>query len=192
MARPKSDFIKAMGTGWEIFLAIVNEVLALGGNDEQLRRILTSKTLRRQIAELIVNTTTKVVLTLTSLIEVGKYDWVNSDITEARFPMPENFTLGAEPKLYHLNRNISSEKAIEEMAKDGFRPATIWDLLDFGAKNPELQRQFPIVALGSVCRVSVRRFVACLGRDDSGRSLNLDWYGRGWGGGGRFLAVRNK
>lgn len=191
MARPKSDFIKSMGTGWEIFLAIVNEVLALGGNDEQLRRILTSKTLRRQIAELIVNTKNSVVLTLKGLIEAGKYDWVNSDITEARFPMPENFTLGAEPKLYHFNRSISSEKAIKEMAKDGFRPATIWDLLDFGAKNPELQRQFPIVALGSVARFGDSRGVACLGGSGSGRDLGLDWFGSGWSDYFRFLAVRN-
>lgn len=153
MARPKSDFIKAMGTGWEIFLAIVNEVLSLGGNDEQLRRVLTSKTLRRQIAELIVNTANKVAFTLKGLIEIGKYDWVNSDITEVNFPMPANLVLGAESKPFHFNRNISSENAIKEMAKEGYRPATIWDLLDFGAKNPELQRQFPIVALGSVAEV---------------------------------------
>ncbi|HEY9586269.1 MAG TPA: hypothetical protein VJJ27_01345 [Candidatus Paceibacterota bacterium] len=60
MARPKSEFLKAMGKGWEIFQSIVNEVLSLGGNDEHLRRILTSKTLRRQIAELIIGTATKV------------------------------------------------------------------------------------------------------------------------------------
>ncbi len=54
MARQKSDFLKALGTMLEIWKALVDEVLSLGGNDEHLRRILTSKTLRRQIAELIV------------------------------------------------------------------------------------------------------------------------------------------
>ncbi len=60
MARQKSDFLKSLGTMLEIWKAIVDEVLSLGGNDENLRRILTSKTLRRQIAELIVSTASKV------------------------------------------------------------------------------------------------------------------------------------
>jgi len=191
MARPKSDFIKSMGTGWEIFLAIVNEVLALGGNDEQLRRILTSKTLRRQIAELIMGVKNSVILTLKSLIEAGRYDWVNTDITEDNFPMPEGFTLGTEPKLFHFNRSISSEKAIEEMVRDGYRPATIFDLLGFGAKNPELQRQFPIVAFGSVAQSGGHRGVACLGGGGAGRRLDLSWVVINWPGSSRFLAVRN-
>lgn len=190
MARPKSYFVKAMGTGWEIFLAIVNEVLSLGGNDEHLRRILTSKTLRWQIAMLIVGSVKKIT-SLTEMIVLGKYDWVDENITEVNFPMPENFVLGTEPKLYHFNRSISSEDAIKEIEKDGFRPARIWDLLDYGAKNPELQIQFPIVALGSVAQVGGSRRVACLDMGNAGRGLDLYWFEDDWRGIARFLAVRN-
>jgi hypothetical protein len=40
------------------------------------------------------------------MIAAGHYDWVNSDITEKRFPMPKDFVLGAEPKVFHFNRDI--------------------------------------------------------------------------------------
>lgn len=128
--------------------------------------------------------------TLATMIAEGKYDWVNSDITEANFPTPMNLVLGTEPKLFHFNRAISSENAIKEMDKEGYRPATIWDLLDYGAKNPELQRQFPIVALGSVCEVNFNRNVAYLGRGASERYLCLGWLGIDWDERCRFLAVR--
>ena len=190
MARPKSEFLKAMGTGWEIFQSIANAVLSLGGNDEHLRRILTSKVLRRQIAELIVSSVKAAASSLKDMIALGHYDWVNQNITEDRFPMPANLVLGAEPKLFHFNRSISSDSAIKEMDKDGYCLATIWDLLDFGAKNPEVQRQFPIVALGSVCGVDGDRYVACLDRDDAKRCLDLCWFGGDWRGDCRFLAVR--
>lgn len=138
----------------------------------------------------VVGAVTKVT-TLADMITAGKYDWVNSDITEANFPMPSLLVLGSDPKLYHFDRDISSKNAIKEMAKDGYRPATIWDLLDYGAKNPELQRQFPIVALGSVCEVRGFRVVTYLGRNDSKRNLSLYWIGYDWGRVFRFLAVRN-
>ncbi len=54
MARPKSDFLKAFGKVLEIWKALVDEVLSLGGTDESLGRILTDMDLRRQIANLIV------------------------------------------------------------------------------------------------------------------------------------------
>lgn len=130
-------------------------------------------------------------LSLAEMIRVGSYDWVNVNIKEANFPMPEGFTLGTEPKLYHFNRSISSENAIEEMKKDGFRPATIWDLLDYGAKNPELQRLFPMVALGSVEEVGGNRSVACLYGGGAKRYLSLGWFVIDWGDDHRFLAVRN-
>lgn len=54
MARPKSDILSAMGTGWEIMKAIVNQVLAMGGGDDDLRRVLKDGKLLKEIASLIV------------------------------------------------------------------------------------------------------------------------------------------
>jgi undecaprenyl-diphosphatase len=60
-------------------------------------------------------------------------------------------------KLFHFNRDISSEDAIAEMDKDGFRPATLAELLALGEAQPELQKQFPIIALSSVCLATQKR-----------------------------------
>lgn len=126
---------------------------------------------------------------LKELITLGKYDWVNGDIIAKYFPVVEVPTLEGE-NLFHFNRNISSEDAIAEMDKVGYRPATMAELLVYGAKNPEMQRQFPIVALGSVAQIDGTRRVGILGEGGSGRKLNLDYFDGGWGGGCRFLAVR--
>ena len=125
---------------------------------------------------------------LADMIAAGKYDWVNSNINEENFS-PETLALGSEPKLYHFNCNTSLENAITLMDKDGYRPGTLGDILTYGAKNPEEQREYPIIALGSVVSVGGSRYVACLAGDDSERGLDLYWFGGGWGARYRFLAV---
>ena len=130
-------------------------------------------------------------MSLADMITAGGYDWVNPNITEANFPimMKGKFNLDAE--LFHFNRNISSEDAVEEMRKTGCRGAMIEELLSFGAKNLELQRQFPIVALGSSCVLRGDRQVAYLVGGGFRRFLILDVWVGDWGGDVRFLGVRN-
>ncbi len=63
-------------------------------------------------------------------------------------------------------------------------------LLALGAEYPDLQKEFPIVALGSVWRdLGGRRLVAYLAYWRSKRSLGLRWVGLDWGGPCRFLAA---
>jgi len=133
-----------------------------------------------------------VMTVLQCLIKAGKYDYVNPNITEKNFPVPENYVLGSDPKIFHFSRNVSSEDVVKEMDKEGYEPAMIWDLLDFGAKNPEEQRKFPIVGLGSVGEVGGHRYVPYLDGDDSERDLDLCWWGHGWDAFYRFLGVRKK
>lgn len=54
MARRKSEFLSALGTMFAITKAVTDEVLAQGGNDEDLRRILNDRDRRQAIARLIV------------------------------------------------------------------------------------------------------------------------------------------
>lgn len=126
---------------------------------------------------------------LAELIARGKYDWVNSDITPARFPVTEIPELKDE-KLFSFGRNISTEDAKAEMDKQGYRPATMAEQLVYGAKNPDAQRKNPIVALGSVARIDSFDFVGVLREVGSKRWLYLDCVDGVWGGGYRFLAVR--
>lgn len=127
-------------------------------------------------------TTTKT--SLAFLIKGRKFDWVNENITVKNFPPQE---VSTDFKLYHFGRYISSEAAIEEMKKDGYKPANIYELLLW----PDWNGKDWVVALGSVCKVDGNRYVACLLGDDSGRRLYLLWFDGDWGGSYRCLAVRN-
>ena len=201
MARVKSEFLKAAGTMWEIWQAIVNAVMALGGNDDSMRRLLTDKSLVRRVAELIVESsksvypTYRVVVnythTLAEMIKAGKYDYANSDINAKNFPVSGAGTRETEIALFHFNKNMSSGQVIAEMEKAGYRPAKIEELLALAEFHPELQREFPIIALGSVWRSPVGDLnVPYLNRYDSRRGLRLDWFGGGWGDGCRFATAR--
>ncbi len=125
------------------------------------------------------------------MVAAGHYDWPNSDINDTNFPQSGTGVDTVNPELVHLNKDASSEDALAHMEANGLRPATLAELLAFGATYPEIQRQFPIIALGSSWVDSGgRRRVPCLFRSDGDRVLDLDWGAREWCGVVRFLAVR--
>jgi hypothetical protein len=96
-----------------------------------------------------------------------------------------------EARLFHFDRFISSEKAIESITCNAsWEPAKIEHLLAYGATCPEEQRQYPIIGLGSVAVVRGDRDVPCLRRIVAARGLGLRWWDDYWDGTYRFLAVR--
>ena len=129
--------------------------------------------------------------TIKNLLKEGKYDWVNSSITDRNFPTNKTGTEEDEIHLAHFHRRFDNEDlVIEELDKLGYKPVNSAQLLALGAKYPDLQRQFPIVALGQ-CWVDsrVRRFVVYLdGRSDD-RHANLDWREDEWHGDWRVAVV---
>ncbi len=207
MARKKSEFLGSFGKAFQVFKALTDEVLNLGGDDEDLRRLESNGDLRRKLAELIVGTTKeaatilKVVVdygkSLAEMIAAGKYDgYINPDITEKHFPIPKipaglPTKVELNLKLVHFNKVMTSDQVLAELKKQGLRPATLPELLAFGAAYPDKQREFPIVALGSVWRgPSGDRSVPGLWGCAGGRGLDLGWFGGDWGGYYRFLVVR--
>ena len=97
------------------------------------------------------------------------------------------------PKIFHFNRYISSEDAVEAIRADEqlnlWEPAKIEHLLAYSTKNPGEQRNCPIVGLGSIARVYSGRLLPCLHGDDAERRLGLSWCVADWNGHYRFLAV---
>src|SRR5712675_1334117 len=73
------------------------------------------------------------------------YDWVNPAITPKGLPITAVGIVQFETKVFHFNRYISSEDAIEAITADDRRnfwePAKIEGLLAYGVKNPNEQRQ---------------------------------------------------
>lgn len=130
------------------------------------------------------------------------------NIASKNFPIsPEMIGKKVEvaTKLFHFNRDISSsDEVIAEMDKDGYRPATLMELLALDSLLPALQRQFKIAALGSVWyEDNSASYVPCLYVSDSssiGDYLNagnfrreLNRSGSGtvlpWNASSRFLGV---
>jgi len=141
-------------------------------------------------------------LSLAEMIAAGKYDFTNEDITARRFPITGKGKVNINFILKHFGEDLSTRYALEELDNADLRPATIEELLAFGAKYPDEQRKYPIVALGSVardlyCFSSFDDQVAVIdknndsrGNHDFVRILNLRKVGyRDWHRCYRFLAV---
>ena len=134
----------------------------------------------------------------------NEFAFFDSNIIDAHFP-PEQGAATASVILTPLNlhrdgeERITTEEAQKRMAAlrspdapQGFRPATIREGRAFAKANPEFQRQFSVVALGSSW-VDLRgyRSVPCFNGWDGERGLDLCWTDDyDWGVGWRFLAVR--
>jgi hypothetical protein len=86
---------------------------------------------------------------LQNMMADGSYDWVNAAITPKGFPITAVGIVQFETKVFHFNRYVSSEDAVEAITADDRRnfwdPAKIEGLLAYGVKNPNEQRQYPIV-----------------------------------------------
>jgi len=124
---------------------------------------------------------------LQDMIADGNYDWVNPAITPKGFPITAVGIVQFETKVFHFNRYISSEDAVEAITADDRRhfwePAKIEVLLAYGT------RQYPIVGLGSFAGVLGSRYVPYLYGRGAGRGFDLRW-DVVWYGHFRFLAIR--
>lgn len=124
-------------------------------------------------------------------IRAGHYDWVNPHITEQNFPTTQQGTKEVAVQLIHFNRTMSTDdQALAELDKQGLRPANLQECLAFGEKYPDVQREFPIIFLGSVWRSpGGDRRCPYLSWCGSGRNLYLDWVDGDWYEICRFAAV---
>lgn len=125
-------------------------------------------------------------------VMAGRYDWSDLDIISRNFPITRRGKSKVAVELIHFNRYISTDEALRELDRMGYRPAELNELLAFGEKYPDVQRGFPVIALGSVwLSPDGSRCVSCL--DDgsgSARSLDLSWVEGDWSDLCRFAAVR--
>lgn len=184
---------------------LIHEVIVtgrrVGAGRKFYSRLAHNEDLFRRTVQFVLNDVCSVVevvvdcnRSLAEMISAGKYDWVHSDITAEHFSVREGGAQEKEIALFHFGRNISSKDAICEMDAAGYRPAIIEELLALGESQPELQKQFSIVALGGpLWRDSGNGYhhVPCLEGDVGGRNLDLcRWFDGFWISNWRFAAVR--
>ena len=158
---------------------------------------------RRKSGHKVFPVTVDYTQTLAQMIAAGNYDSVDSGITDKHFPLPSIPTglplstgsgqatkADLKLRLFYINRSINSNDTIAELKQKGLRPATLPELLAFGATYPEEQRKYPIVALGSVWRRWFGyRLVPCLYGNDVRRFLLLRYFFSAWLEDWRFAAV---
>jgi len=128
-------------------------------------------------------------LSLQQMIADGKYDWYSEDFTEEHFPQVKktgNDTIKC--RLFYvadiIQGNTEGGKGIqkrihEKMDKEGYRAATLAELLALGINYPELQLKFIIFAEGSIWKdidglVHGVPFLCSVYKD---RHLRLDYQG---------------
>lgn len=197
-----SAIISALG----VLMTIISELVALvrqfGGQDEDIHRLATpeGRSALEQVARLIVETGRKTRSAFHLLVNhdrsvedgvrAGHYDWSNSNITSSHFPSNRKGSEEVDVHLVHFNQVMSTDQVLAELDKVGLKPADHNHALAFGEKFPDVQRQFPIVFLGSSWRGPVGGHdCVCLDRDGAGRGLGLRWIDGDWGGRCRFAAV---
>jgi hypothetical protein len=128
---------------------------------------------------------------LDQMIAAGKYSYVNENITVANFPITDTGKVETEIILVDFGRDIESDDAEKELATMGLEPAGIEHATAFGEKYPDVQREYPIVFLGSVWSGSDGDpHVPFLGCWSDLRELCLDCRSDEWARDYRFAAVR--
>jgi hypothetical protein len=76
---------------------------------------------------------------------------------------------------------MTSQKVLDDMDRQGLRPATLLELLWLGIQHPQLQLEFLIIALGTVVWVDGYHYVASLDWDNElERGLYLYHFDDDW------------
>ncbi|MFA6593940.1 MAG: hypothetical protein WCT16_01655 [Candidatus Buchananbacteria bacterium] len=141
---------------------------------------------------------------LEQMIVAGCYNWKNDNITANHFPIMGSGKQSVLIELLWFNQYFKDGDEViaklaevnawltEQKAGYKYRWATIAELLALGIAFPDLQRQFPIGALGSIWHPTGRRLFACLGRSGAGRYLRLCSLELGFDDFWRFAVVREQ
>lgn len=122
------------------------------------------------------------------IIVSGNYAFVDHRINEKNFSVPnkfklKNFTEHKIARFFHFNCDVSSQVAAKLIKKEGCLPAKPIELFLFGAVYPEIQLEFPIVAVGD--KTAITPFLHI---NEKGRCVAAPLYALEWSNVCRFLA----
>lgn len=131
-----------------------------------------------------------------SVIRAGEYDWKNNNVTYKNFPRQDFGKYRVTAYLFWYNHSIESKKFLSNVGKrrnQGIVAGGVLDLLVFGEKHPDVQREISVVELRDIWVDSngERKVVGLWGPFD-GRGLYLGSFDAGWGSYCCFLAVRKE
>lgn len=138
----------------------------------------------------LVNVTTN---NVEKLIKAGNYDQVDPHIHSEDFSV--EWLGSCQVQLVHFGYELSTDEVLKQLRCMNLAPVTVGVILALGAKYPELQKQFPIVALGShvadsACGKLFLKLTA-YASSWSSRKLHLTGTRGNWKSRYRFAAVSN-
>ncbi len=115
-------------------------------------------------------------LSIEELVKTSKQDYPNPDITGKHFKEKTGKAQKKEAVLLHIGRAVSTETVQAIIKQMKLKPGTAKELISLSIDDPNLQKKFPIVALGSVWRLWFGgRYVPSLWDDGFGnRGLRLE------------------
>ena len=89
---------------------------------------------------------------LVEMIKAGGYDRYDPNISTDHFLVQDQGRVKLNIKLVQYNKPMRSDDVFRDLDSRGLRPATLPELLAFGATYPDKQCEVPVVALGSAWR----------------------------------------
>lgn len=145
----------------DVWRALKEAVQAQGGTTDDLMRIATQEGLAEQIAKVVMTFKTNEVEIFTvtvdyqkpmaRLVKEGHYYSVSPEIIQDNFRNEgEKEKTEIAFRVIQMEKLTNPKEAEKRLDRSGLRTATIKELLAFGAKFPDVQRQFHIGALGSI------------------------------------------
>ena len=211
------DMMSGMGVGMAILQALTDEMEDAGLPLTTLHRLV--KTGGMSVVEAMVATmaeefgllgelngghsiTIDRSLTVEGMVLSARFDRRNADISSRNFPLElANTREETEVDLLSFDQDtpvfgkqddhdVSTNRVLGTMRLKSLRPAKLAEILAFGAQYPDLQREFPIIGLGSRCDFSRVLYCPVLCGDGLERELDLRFYDNDeWDPNHRFLAV---
>jgi len=130
-------------------------------------------------------------LSIWQMIDAGRYDRMDNNVA-----IPELTTTGmtlvdVDLELHQFDRVISLDRVPKRLIHFGFQPAGVVELLAFGTKYPDIQREFQIIAVEDfITTLDGHRFVPYLDGSARERSLRFCPIRRFCTKDCRFLVVR--
>lgn len=132
--------------------------------------------------------------TLEQLIKKSDYYYVNSNLTSKNFPKPDIIeTTGA--KIIKMSKSVSSQEILNEIKRQGCRPANAWELAEWASKHrKEMDKGTYMVAFGQMCLDSDgdHGVPGVNAYSDGGFGFDLGYFEFDWSGGGAFLCFCDK
>lgn len=197
MARPKSELKSAFGRGQEILFALLEGVEDVGGSDNDARRIVTDKKLRRQIAQLLVNIRTLVAPVnyddpAYRRIDRDEYYYADNELRPEHFPIRHQGQVNVTFEYITFDHEPTTQEVLDEVERRGdVELPDFANTRDFHKANPDERKKAPVISLcGSVVVLRGGRGVAYVDAIEGGLGLGWVRVDSRWLQRCRFLVVR--